>query len=433
MWPSATGRIGLLLAILFVVFAILYLRHVSAQQREAFVISNDGLIELGQKGTKCPKGSFCPPLSGKAFLCPGGTYGDKEGLITAACSGLCDPGYVCDPGSVSKTAKQCPAGFYCIAGTASIGPITPTICPEGYFCPAGSAVPQKCGEMETCPEGTGACPPGSTSCEAPTEPAPGGETVAVTPANTITRPGCGTLPKILATSNRAFYNESINKLERSLKWPNKEGVCQALRYEGLTIDALGPALDISNGSADFDLFLLKLGTDYTRARKTYDSSRNYFVEIAGNDTWNSVIVYLLNQKQKISDVEINQALIDSISTTKNFNTLLNTKGVDVNYRGGRDSAPPIWYAVKNNFPEKLKPLIEKGANVNVKARNSDARNYESTLLILAISKCKECVKILLEAGADPNEKILISGNQYEGALWHSPADLKDLLVSYGAK
>ncbi len=170
MWPSATGRIGLLLAILFVVLCLIYLRHVRTQQRDPFVISNDALIERNQKGVKCPKGSFCPPLSGKAFLCPGGTYGDKEGLITAACSGLCEPGYICDAGSVSKTAKQCPGGYYCIAGTASVGPITPTICPEGYFCPAGSPAPQKCGEMETCPEGTGACPPGNTACGAPALP-----------------------------------------------------------------------------------------------------------------------------------------------------------------------------------------------------------------------------------------------------------------------
>lgn len=168
MWLSATGRIGLLLAILFVVFGVVYLRR----SKESFVISNDALIERNQKGIKCPKGSFCPPLSGKAFLCPGGTYGEAEGLITAACSGLCEPGYICDAGSVSKTAKQCPGGFYCIAGTASVGPITPTICPEGYFCPPGSPAPQKCGEMETCPEGTGACPPGNTACGGTPQPGP---------------------------------------------------------------------------------------------------------------------------------------------------------------------------------------------------------------------------------------------------------------------
>jgi len=172
MWPSATIRIGLLLAILFVLLVLAYLRRIPGSSKEPFVISNDGLIESNQKGVKCPKGSFCPPLSGKAFLCPGGTYGESEGLITAACSGLCEPGYVCDAGSTSKTAKQCPGGFYCIAGTASVGPITPTICPEGYFCPPGSAAPQKCGEMETCPEGTGACPPGNTACGGTPQPGP---------------------------------------------------------------------------------------------------------------------------------------------------------------------------------------------------------------------------------------------------------------------
>lgn len=199
MWPSATIRIGLLLAILFVLLVLVYLRHIQVSGKEPFVISNDGLIETNQKGVKCPKGSFCPPLSGKAFLCPGGTYGASEGLLTAACSGLCEPGYICDAGSTSKTAKKCPGGFYCIAGTASVGPITPTICPEGYFCPPGSAAPQKCGEMETCPEGTGACPPGNTACGGTTQPGP---------VSTPTK--MGSADQTLALSN-AIWNRRKNE------------------------------------------------------------------------------------------------------------------------------------------------------------------------------------------------------------------------------
>jgi len=39
----------------------------------------------------------------KKVPCPAGTYGAREGLGTAHCSGLCAPGHYCPPGSISAT------------------------------------------------------------------------------------------------------------------------------------------------------------------------------------------------------------------------------------------------------------------------------------------------------------------------------------------
>ena len=41
-----------------------------------------------------------------------GTYGDKEGLKSPSCSGLCFPGYYCLSGSTSPTSYPCPPGRF---------------------------------------------------------------------------------------------------------------------------------------------------------------------------------------------------------------------------------------------------------------------------------------------------------------------------------
>ncbi len=67
----------------------------------------------------CHLGSFCK--QGVATQCPPGRYGNTTALETKDCSGECDAGYFCPPGSTNPRAKRCQG-------------------PE-QFCPAGSGLP----------------------------------------------------------------------------------------------------------------------------------------------------------------------------------------------------------------------------------------------------------------------------------------------------
>lgn len=104
----------------------------------------------------CPRGSWCPngTTSGKFFLCPPGTFGEREGLTSSTCSGRCNAGCVCAAGSVNPCPKKCPAGFYCVVGTTNDGTVPPIVCPAGNYCPEGSSQPTRCPEGKYCPEGT---------------------------------------------------------------------------------------------------------------------------------------------------------------------------------------------------------------------------------------------------------------------------------------
>jgi len=108
-----------------------------------------------KKSIPCPVGSFCPPVTDRYYLCPGGYYGATQGLKNPVCSGVCEAGRICDVGSTTAQGqKPCPPGFYCVPGTASSGAVTPILCPEGHFCPEGSKVPQLCPDGVYCPKGT---------------------------------------------------------------------------------------------------------------------------------------------------------------------------------------------------------------------------------------------------------------------------------------
>lgn len=67
----------------------------------------------------CPAGYYCS--QGLKLACPGGTFGETDGLATDACSGPCEAGWFCPPASIR--ARQLPC----------LGP--------DVFCPAGSAAP----------------------------------------------------------------------------------------------------------------------------------------------------------------------------------------------------------------------------------------------------------------------------------------------------
>ena len=143
----------------------------------------------------CPTGSYCYGDGlARATPCPAGSYGSIVGLQSATCTGRCDAGYLCPPGSLSSTAIPCPEGYYCPAGSG-----TATICPPGTYCPRVSPSPV------SCPEGTYnevagkreisvclPCPPGKECVVATVNPTPcplgyycpgGGETNACIPGH----------------------------------------------------------------------------------------------------------------------------------------------------------------------------------------------------------------------------------------------------------
>lgn len=157
---------------------------------------------------QCPKGFYCE--DGIKHICPGGTFGNLNGLSSSSCSGSCPMSYYCPPGTAEPRSfpcsrserffcpemsssprlvtigfyavnyssgggygseEHCPAGSYCIdgkrflclAGTfgsslRSTKPQCDGTCREGYFCPPGSVQSRQvaCGNASHyCPEGSG--------------------------------------------------------------------------------------------------------------------------------------------------------------------------------------------------------------------------------------------------------------------------------------
>ncbi len=136
----------------------------------------------------CPAGSACPPgsdvpvtcgpgqyslhTSSQCSLCPAGTWGGDAGLTSPACSGLCAPGWMCNPGSTNDTASPCGLGSFCTSGTSGPLPCPPGVvgvsphlgtsgcsgrCPAGYYCSGGTVDPLPCGNATVyCPVGVAA-------------------------------------------------------------------------------------------------------------------------------------------------------------------------------------------------------------------------------------------------------------------------------------
>ncbi|GLD94486.1 hypothetical protein PINS_up003097 [Pythium insidiosum] len=66
----------------------------------------------------CLQGSY--QSRGQCLLCPAGTFGDRPGLLSPACSGPCAPGFFCPAGSTSATSRACgSARFYCPQGSGA--------------------------------------------------------------------------------------------------------------------------------------------------------------------------------------------------------------------------------------------------------------------------------------------------------------------------
>ena len=127
--------------------------------------------EGSSKAINCTEdGTYCPPRSASPINCEPGWYCDNlrtqmgrhqcpSGRYCPGKSSYslqCPAGYDCRDSQISTlTGRECPAGFYCTAGTGELhhngtrGPnYDPVECPRGYMCPTGSGAPN------ICPKGT---------------------------------------------------------------------------------------------------------------------------------------------------------------------------------------------------------------------------------------------------------------------------------------
>jgi hypothetical protein len=113
------------------------------QAPPGFVTRGVGGPTLRSSVALCPQGQWC--LNGTARDCPAGRYGDAQGLYNATCSGQCQDGALCIPGSTSAAGTLCPTGSFCVAGDA-------TPCPRGTYNPVGGA--PNASACLLCPGGT---------------------------------------------------------------------------------------------------------------------------------------------------------------------------------------------------------------------------------------------------------------------------------------
>ena len=93
----------------------------------------------------CALGYFKSSLSDDCHICPAGRFGDSHRLKTDRCSGPCQRGYICEPGSTSATAKACSEDEFCASGTTS-----PLACPEAHAKTCNSKTNATCQDSSLC-------------------------------------------------------------------------------------------------------------------------------------------------------------------------------------------------------------------------------------------------------------------------------------------
>jgi len=91
---------------------------------------------------ECPAGYYCAAGTTNPSECPAGTYSDETGLYESEQCKLCDKGYYCEGGEDSTSGK-CDSGYLCPYGSSSATPASYT-CPGGHYCLAGATVPTQC-------------------------------------------------------------------------------------------------------------------------------------------------------------------------------------------------------------------------------------------------------------------------------------------------
>ncbi|OMJ93310.1 hypothetical protein SteCoe_3776 [Stentor coeruleus] len=84
-------------------------------------------------GTQCPAGYYCLAGTSQPVSCPIGTYNPSPGGASKDNCVICDAGYYCDH-EATVTPKNCPEGSYCLTGVSY-----PTLCPIGTYRAATNA------------------------------------------------------------------------------------------------------------------------------------------------------------------------------------------------------------------------------------------------------------------------------------------------------
>jgi cytochrome c len=105
--------------------------------------------------------------------------------------------------------------------------------------------------------------------------------------------------------------------------------------------------------------------------------------------------------------------------------LLIERGADVNAAPTPGLGPALMPALAKRRIDLINLLLERGANPN------SQRNRENALHIAARSGCLDCVKALVEAGADVNAKTKDGKTPLHLAKFKGQREVADYLLSHG--
>ena len=118
----------------------------------------NGEVNANSMCTACSLGTYAGATDTECRPCPGGSFGNRTGLSSPNCSGVCAVGYWCPPYSV--TAKQVPCGsasLYCPAKSSA-----PVAVSSGYYSTADQSSQERCNAGSYCSGGVQSpCPRGS--------------------------------------------------------------------------------------------------------------------------------------------------------------------------------------------------------------------------------------------------------------------------------
>jgi hypothetical protein len=122
-------------------------RHAGRYGSSSGLVSSNctGLCDAGTycaPGSTSPAGSPCPvgqySTAGLCLPCPAGRFGNTTGLTSASCSGLCRAGRWGGPGSGDAGCEgPCAAGYRCPPGSTSEAPGNANRCPAGKYSALG--------------------------------------------------------------------------------------------------------------------------------------------------------------------------------------------------------------------------------------------------------------------------------------------------------
>ena len=126
----------------------------------------------------------------------------------------------------------------------------------------------------------------------------------------------------------------------------------------------------------------------------------------------------------VANLEVLAASGDAVKLSK----LLKEQPQLVNAKGEKDSWSPLQGAACNGKTECVRLLIEAGANVNARSCNQSTALHCS-----AEDGYTEIVALLLKAKAEPNLKDSKGKTPLDFAIWNNHKEVIDLLKKYNAK